>query len=347
MQKLDVLIVGQGLAGSLLAFELEKSNISFDIISDPNKNKASAVAAGMINPLVFRRLTKSYMIDDLWPVLEESYGQIERTLNEKFLFKKDILKPLSIQEKQLWLDRKNETGFSTYIRDVVVMPGIEHIAEAPGYGIVSGAGYLKAKQFLVKAAQYFRKKGYLIENAFSFDKFNPDAPLGIKNTIYKSIVFCEGHFAKQNPFFQFVKLEPTKGEVLQLHIPGLSEKYILNKKVFLLPVGKKRFKAGSTFQWDNLDEIPTEEGKLSIIERVEQLISTPFNVEHQWAGIRPTVVDRRPVLGQHPAYKNLYIFNGLGTKGVMLAPHFAREMLKLITLPAYKLPKEVDVRRFL
>ena len=92
MTTIEYFIVGQGLAGTLLAFEMLENNIDFRIISSPVKSKASNVAAGMINPLVFKRMTKSWILDDLLPVMKSTYLKLESVLNEKFYIEKEILK---------------------------------------------------------------------------------------------------------------------------------------------------------------------------------------------------------------------------------------------------------------
>jgi glycine oxidase len=141
-------------------------------------------------------------------------------------------------------------------------------------------------------------------------------------------------------------MNPTKGEVLLIHAPDLSEEFILNKRVFVLPVGDHRFKVGSTYDWKDLSEMVTENGKASIVERLNNLISVEYTIVEHHAGIRPTVSDRRPILGIHPEFKNISIFNGLGTKGVMLAPYFAKEMLNVLTTPGFLTLKEVRLARF-
>jgi glycine/D-amino acid oxidase-like deaminating enzyme len=46
-------------------------------------------------------------------------------------------------------------------------------------------------------------------------------------------------------------------------------------------------------------------------------------MEH-FAGVRPTVKDRRPLVGTHAEYSAIHILNGLGTRGVMLGPSMAK-----------------------
>lgn len=347
MKKVDFLIVGQGLAGTTLAFEMLKEKLSFHILSSPVKSKASNVAAGMVNPLVFKRLTKSWMVDELLPVMRGTFTSCEKILGEQLLFEKDILKPLSAQEKLLWQERKESPDFSKYIRKIEDVSSVKNVAEADGYGIVTHTGYLNLVRFLMLAENYFQSQNLLTKADFIFQRINPkDEFFTIGDIRANKIVFCEGYHLSGNPFFDFVKLNPVKGEVIQILSSELQEEYILNKGVFVLPVGNHRFKVGSTYEWEDLSETPTEKGKQSISERLDKLIRINYSVENHWAGIRPAVVDRRPVLGQHPELNKLYIFNGLGTKGVMLAPFFAKQMLKILNQKNYVPLHEVDVARF-
>ena len=120
MTNVEFLIVGNGLAGTLLAFEMLDQKLDFRILASPEKSRASLVAAGMFNPLVFKRMTKSWMADQLLPVMNKRYHELEDKLNERFFFQKDILKPLSEQEMLLWNERSVDPEFSKYIRSVLV-----------------------------------------------------------------------------------------------------------------------------------------------------------------------------------------------------------------------------------
>lgn len=348
MKKVEFLIIGQGLAGTMLAFEMLKASISFKIVSSPRKSKTSLVAAGMVNPLVFKRLTKSWMVDDLLPVMKSTYHELEELLKEQFYFEKKILKPLSEQEMELWVERKKNPDFSKYIGNVLTKSPLDEVMPSAGYGFVKSAGYLHLSRFLESAELFFREKALIIDADFNpEDKQLTSPKVEIEGIEAEKLVFCEGYHLMNNPLFQFVKLNPVKGEVLQIYAPSLSEDYILNKKCFVLPVGNHRFKVGSTYEWKDLNEKTTEDGKTSIVERLDNLISADYKIENHWAGVRPAVIDRRPVLGVHPEYKNIFVFNGLGTKGVMLVPWFAKEMLRFVSGVNQGLPEEVDVQRFM
>lgn len=348
MKSVEFIIVGNGLAGTLLAFEMFQNNIDFRIVSSPEKGRATEVAAGLFNPLVFKRLTKSWLAGELLPVMKNKYRELENFLGTNFYFEKDILKPLSEQEKQVWLERKATTVFSGYIHSVEDLSPVNYLAEAAGYGRVTGSGNVNLKKFLKTSDTFFRRNELMIETNFDFHQIDPlSDDFEIKGVKSSHIVFCEGAHVVRNPFFRFLKMVPAKGEILLVHAPNLSENYILNKAVFVLPIGGQKFKIGSTYEWNDLTEIPTTEGKNSIVERLGKLISTDYSIEGHLAGIRPTVADRRPVLGIHPHFNRLSVFNGLGTKGVMLAPFFAREMLKMLTNRNHTIMNEVDIARFL
>jgi glycine/D-amino acid oxidase-like deaminating enzyme len=346
MKQKEVLIVGQGLAGTLLAFELHFAGVEVCIVDNPQKSTATRVAAGMVNPLVFKRMTKSWMVDDLLPVMKKRYRDLEDLLGERFYFDLPMIKPLSEQETELWQQRKADEKFAPFVEEICESSPVQPIFEANAYGIVKGSGYLKTGLFLDAAKRFFQENELLIEADFPANHNNFGDRV-FQDIQYNKIVFCEGHFLQSHPLFDFVRLQPAKGEVLQIYAPELSEEYIINRRVFVLPIGDHRFKVGSTYEWKDLTDRPTEEGKNSIVDRLKDLIHVDFTVEEHWAGVRPTVTDRRPVLGKHPEFDHVYLFNGLGTKGVMLAPYFAKEMKALLLHHNYTIDKEVDLNRFL
>lgn len=119
MKKIEVLIVGQGLAGTLLAFELHLAGLDVCIVNNPQKSTATRVAAGMVNPLVFKRMTKSWMVDELLPVMKKRYRVLEELLRERFYFDLPMTKPLSEQETALWQERKPTKGLRRLLRKFV------------------------------------------------------------------------------------------------------------------------------------------------------------------------------------------------------------------------------------
>ena len=75
------------------------------------------------------------------------------------------------------------------------------------------------------------------------------------------------------------------------------------------------------------------------------VLKLPFQILEHKAQIRATVIDRRPLIGRHPEYENVYILNGLGTRGVLMSPILSNWLFRLIENNE-KLPPEADIKRF-
>jgi glycine oxidase len=99
-----------------------------------------------------------------------------------------------------------------------------------------------------------------------------------------------------------------------------------------------------TYDWSDKTNIPTAAGKQELIDKLKELISCEFEIVKHLAGVRPTVKDRRPLVGTHPVYAQLHVLNGLGTRGVMLGPYLAQQLFEYIE---HKVPleKEIDSTR--
>jgi glycine/D-amino acid oxidase-like deaminating enzyme len=69
-----------------------------------------------------------------------------------------------------------------------------------------------------------------------------------------------------------------------------------------------------------------QEARMELDQKLMELIIIPYRVTAQDWGFRPTTPDRRPILGSMPDSENVVIFNGLGTKGVSLAPYFSAQL---------------------
>jgi glycine/D-amino acid oxidase-like deaminating enzyme len=147
-----------------------------------------------------------------------------------------------------------------------------------------------------------------------------------KGKSYSGIIFCEGVYVRENPWFNFLPISSTKGEVLTISSNELPEHESLNRKCFVLPLGEKSFKVGSTYVWNTYDDKVTEEGRKQLQENLKYITDSSCEIINQQAGMRPTTVDRRPFMGKHPEFDKLFVFNGLGTKGYLLAPLLSAEL---------------------
>jgi len=146
----------------------------------------------------------------------------------------------------------------------------------------------------------------------------------------KRIIFCEGYYSLQNPLFNWIPFNPAKGETLLADVESYNISEIVNQGFWIIPLGNDKCRFGSTYIWVRLYWEPSESSKELISSKISKFLTLPYKITGQEAGIRPTTKDRRPFIGNHPLHKNVYIFNGLGTKGVSLAPYFAEKMLDFL-----------------
>jgi glycine oxidase len=343
----DYLLTGQGLAGTVLAHQLLTKGRNFRIIDDPSLSSSSKVAGGLFNPVVFKRLVKSWMADEQLECAEVFYRKMETLLGASFFYKKELLKIFSEeQEITLWNKKRGEE-VGKYLSPVLDSTDLSSSIEAPmGYASVTGAGYVDVLTFLNLSRDYFKSKSLLVEEKFDHEQLQlTSSGVSYKGMQAPKILFCEGHLASANPWFTWMPFNLAKGEVLTVKIPGYERNDVVNKGVFILPIGKGLFKVGATFAWDKLDEVPTDGAKEDLIQRLKKVLKLPFEIVGHQAGIRPTVINRRPLIGVHPLKSQLCMFNGMGSKGVMIAPLFAGHFMEHLE-KGVSLNQEVDIRRF-
>jgi len=340
-----VLIVGGGLSGICLAHQLEKLGVDFLMI-DQGVNKSSAIAAGMINPMVFRKMVKTWKGDELLPYLKSFYHETEKKTGERFFFARKIRRVFSTEdERNYWVERLKDKEYDAYIHDFEATEPIpDYVINKHGNGWVKSPGYIDAKRFMKANHAYFLSKGYLRIGNFDYQELDSEVKT-YKGEPFSAIIFAEGFRGKYNPFFGYLPLQQTKGEVLTVRSDEFRKDEILNRKCFVLPIEGGDFKLGATFSWDKTDTSPTEVARKELMAQYEQLSIASFEIVGQEGGIRPTVVDRRPLLGEHPEKKGLYVFNGMGTKGYMLAPYFSERLIQHV-LNKDELDEAVDIQRF-
>jgi glycine oxidase len=349
----DFFIIGQGIAGTILAHTLLNQGKKILVIDDWNYSSCSKVTAGLYNPVVFKRLTKSWMIDQLLPVLENFYTSLEQTLGSNLFSRKELIKLFSGEnEKPFWIKKAAEENLKHYLSETIEENKTpDYINNTLGAGKVKMAGHVEIKKMLTLSRDFFRSRQMLLEEKFSHHLLvvKPESLL-YKNRQANKIIFCEGYRATLNPWFSWLPFKLTKGEIITIKLLNpvstgwLTQASVLIKGVFILPLGDNTYKVGSTHNWDDLSETTTEKAREELMEKLNQVLKVPYQIIAQEAGIRPTVRDRRPLIGFHPEHKNLLVFNGMGTKGVMLAPYWAAHLAEVMQ-GTKTLSKEVDISR--
>jgi len=346
LKKIDFIIVGQGLAGSILALELLKQNKTVLVIDNADMSQCSKVAAGIYNPIVFKRLTQSWMADKTLPAMFDFFSAAEKLFDTKLIYQTQIARAfVSEQEETLW-KKKAVNELSEFVDAKIHPAKNEYEFLNSDYGFVTEAGFVDVPKFLQHTKEYLVQRNSLLNETFTYEGvIIKEDKIQYQNILCDKLIFCEGHLATQNPFFQNLKFKPAKGEVLTIYCEELKVDSIINKDFFILPLPEPHcFKVGATYNWLDLTDDITDKAKNILVEKINSVIPFSYKIINQQAGVRPATIDRRPFVGTHPVHKNVGVFNGFGTKSVMLAPYFAKHFCNFIFLNQ-ELFLDVDVKR--
>lgn len=344
----DYIIVGQGLAGSCLALHLNRMGKTTFVVDTPRENRASAVAAGLFNPVTGKRNVKSWEADQLFPYLFRFYSEAETFLNQRFFYPQPVYRPfISIADQNEWMGRSEDPSLKSLIRKVFTSSvyGDQTFDEFGGVEI-SQAGYLDTNAFMRAVREFLKSRNSFEEAAFDYAAMTvSQESIRYKNVTASHIAFCEGSKSKNNPWFDWVPITPLKGETLTIsfHTPP---KVIFNRSAYIVPTGRDNvFMVGATYKPGDDTGGTSDAAKAELEEKVNGLVRLPYKIHDQNWGIRPSTHDRRPVLGAHPKYKNMVMLNGLGTKGVSLAPYFSGMLVDWLSGQS-EIPREANIERY-
>lgn len=327
--KIDFIIVGQGLAGSVLALELLKRKKKIIVFDEPEKNRASAIAAGLFNPVTGKLMTRTWKAAELFSSITSFYPEAELLIKKKCFYPMPLYRPfISVEEQNEWMGKSAEPGMLEYINKVHAHSAFGNEVNDPFGGLLlKNCGYVDTTAFLSGVREMLTESTSF--RAAHFDEANVD--LSADEIKYEDIragkiIFANGLGALLSRFFNTLPLRALKGETLLIKTASSFER-IYNRGVYIVPSGQDGlFKVGATYNTKDKTEGISPEGKLELVEKLNALMKVSYEIAGQNWGFRPTTPDRRPVLGAHPRHPNLVTFNGLGTKGVSLAPYFAAQL---------------------
>ena len=339
------LVVGMGLAGLAYAEQLRRKGLSFHVI-DKGFGGSSKIAAGIYNPTVLKRFSLAWKGDLFHSYALPFYKELQEHLQSEFIFPTPIHKIFSkVSEHNSWVVASDQNSLSPFLDPQIHSIINTEIKGVYGYGKVNHTGRIATQTLLNDFIQS------LNTNQFSKETFEYSKLL-ISNTVVKykgikakHIVFCEGYQMVNNPFFNSLPLVGSKGEILIIKTKKLQSKPIIKASIFLAPMGDDLYWAGATFERDDKTLKKTLKGREWIEERIQKIIVSDYEVVEHITEIRPTVMDRRPLIGTHPDYNNVHLLNGFGTRGVLGAPLLSKWLLDYI-MGQFELPEVVNLRRF-
>jgi glycine/D-amino acid oxidase-like deaminating enzyme len=343
--EIDFLLIGQGIAGSVLGYRLKKAGKNIRIIDEPQANTSSRVAAGLFNPITGRKMVKTWKADLLFPEIAPLYEELEKLTGKKFLFHQTIYRPfLTFEEQNEWMGHSADPAFEPYLSRIVSTSQSSSLNDHYGGVVLKNAGWLNINDLLDSMSSYF-KEDLINENFDEANLFYEQDRWSYGELKTKAIVYCNGLGALKSKFFGFMPFAPVKGEILEVR-QSFTPNYIVNRGVFRVHLGDSIHRVGSTYSKHDMDQGPTEASKKEILDRLSDLVKEPVTeiISHK-SGIRPATRDRKPFLGKHPTAQSVYLFNGFGAKGVSLIPYFSKVMTGFL-LDNHSLDGEVDIARY-
>ncbi|RZL03277.1 MAG: FAD-binding oxidoreductase, partial [Pedobacter sp.] len=314
-----------GIAGISFAETAFLNNKSFTLITDESQS-SSWVAAGLYNPVILKRFSLPMDSKAHLDYIGPFYSEIEQRLGVKFDYKLPVYRKFnSVEEQNNWFEAADKPGLSPFLSTTIIHTKYPALASPYGFGEVLHTGYVDTTVLIEAYCKFLEGNGNLIKDKFDYSELEEGSQLvSYRGIEARHIVFAEGFGIHANPYFNYLPLDGTKGELLVIKAPELKLDAAINASIFILPLGNDIYKVGATYEWYDKTQDPTHAGKAELVEKLEELISCDYEIVHHLAGIRPTTKDRKSLIGTHPEYSRLHVLNGLGTRGVMLGPPMAQ-----------------------
>ncbi len=343
--EVDFIIVGFGIAGMSMAFQLEKEGKSVFII-DGNETKASIVAAGLYNPVILKRFTLAWGAEEQMHYAENFYSELSQYLGIETTRSLSVFRKFNNpQEQNKWFSRLDNPQLKKYLSPKLTNTISSGIASEFKFGEVKLTGKVLISDIFNAYSMLLKKSNRFLSEEFDYKQLDlSNSSVNYNGIKSKHIIFCEGHKMLQNPYFKELPLVCNRGGYLIIKSDDLNLQVAVKSYYFIIPLGDNKYKFGATYGHrftKNHDVLAKQE----LIERLDDLINVSYTIVDFIVGVRPTVIDRRPLLGQHKQLKQLYVMNGMGTRGVLLAPTASFHQKELM-INDVSLPNEMDINRF-
>lgn len=345
----DAIILGQGLAGTTLAWNLRWQGCRVLVIDRDRPGTSSQVAAGLMTPITGQRLVQSWRWSEFWNSAVAFYRRVESETNARFLDPRRMVRLLASESEQDFLKRRLTSEFAFLINEPQPPLDRQIFDDRFGGFEMREGGRLDVAAFLHASRQQFQRDAQFAAADVCLETeielVADRVCLKSLNVSAERLIFCQGIDAIANPWFRHIKFKPAKGEILTVRIRGLTEERIVHRGVWLMPLGNELFRVGATYEWSQLDSQPTVTGREEICLRLQEFLRLPIEVIAHDAAVRPILRHQYPVIGMHPDQPRLGYFNGLGSKGSLQAPWLARHFANVLTGQA-TLDPEVDMHHY-
>lgn len=340
----DFLIVGCGIAGACFAKLCLQNNLKFTIVSDKEKS-ATHTAAGAFNPVVLKKFTPVWEAEAHMKKLKKTFHEFEQLLEEKYIFNIPTYRVFSSKNEIITWQNKRESNpiLNRFLSEKIIENSSENLNAPFGFGEVLETGFIDMNLLINDFEQKF--KSNFLFHAFVYSELIKEGESWVyKGEKFKNIIFSEGIKIKHNPFFTEIKIIENKGETMIISTDDDLPKAIVKSRNFMMPIDENKYYIGATYSRDFIDDKPTKEGLEKLKRGLNHYFKGEYEILEHRAALRPTVIDRRPVIGRHKDFNNMFLLNGMGTRGTFNAPSMSKILFNFINKQT-EIPREINIDR--
>ena len=316
-----------------MAWHLLKAGKTVCIFDNGYEGSSTTLAAGIVNPITGKNFVRSWRIHELLPVAREVYIRMSEDLGASVFTERNIIRSLyTVEDENNWIARTKDPAVAPYILSVPDDSEFRGKVFPPlSYGEMTGTFQVHMKSIIEGFRLQWKTDGIYFQEKFDYSALvKEDRRMRYKDIILGSVIFCEGYQALENPFFHNIGMRPSKGEVLFVRIPGKPFSKMYKDGVFMVPQLDDIYWIGGGYENNPPHDYPSEKGYAHLESELKRILNTPYHIVDHRAAIRPTMARRRPIIQKHEEWPELYMFNGLGTKGASLGPFFSRHLTRYL-----------------
>ncbi|WP_309379946.1 NAD(P)/FAD-dependent oxidoreductase [Cerasicoccus frondis] len=343
----QTLIVGQGLAGSVLAWELAQRGHHVRIIDNGHRTSSSRVAAGMVNPVQGQRLNLAWRIEDCLPATLDFFARMEHEFGRTFFHQTPILRLVNNEKEAAFLEqRQADERFQPFLGSFEPPGSNAPLSDEFGGLKIFRSGYVEMNPLLDCLRDHFDSAGMLCAAEFVYEELElTDNGVRWRDESAERIIFAEGFRILENPWFKDFNFQPNKGQILTVSSDQAFPTHPINRSKWIIPQPDGTAWCGSTYGRGQTDFETTDEGCEEILSKVAATLPEHrLTVVNRRAGVRCSTGDHVPRAGFHPEHPRLGVFNGFGSKGNVFVPWLALQFTENLINGA-PLPEECDFRQ--
>lgn len=342
-----ILIIGQGLAGTALAWCLWQRGVPFVIVDREEALTCSKVAAGLITPITGMRLTVSWRYTMFYREALSFYRRCGQQLQQRFFFPRGYVRLLKNEaEIAKWHKRRRDPDMQPFLHPQPPELDAEVIRDPANGFQQRHAAWLDTASYLQASRDFFASLGAWRQGDVQPADVRDDAT-GVEwqGQRFTHVIWAQGWSAEKHPLFGWVPFQSARGTILTVEAEMRGEQRILNRGCWLLPRPDGTLRAGSTYEWKFDDPHTPEPAQVQQLEaNLRSLLKAPATVTGMQTAVRPIIKNQQALMGTHPAHPRVAFLNGLGSKGSLRSPWLARHLIEHL-LDGSALGPELDLQR--